>query len=93
MDQNNEPSKIVFESEEFQRPSQSFQTPTPKIVQWVIRYSGGYIKDEKQAQYVLFGVVAVVVVMSIYIAIPSASKGTIDHKPGDELLVPGVLNR
>ena len=31
MDQNNEPPKIVFEGEEFQRP-RSFQTPTPKIV-------------------------------------------------------------
>jgi len=28
MDQNNEPSKIVFEGEQFQRPRQSFQTPT-----------------------------------------------------------------
>ena len=67
MDQNNEnyPPKIVFEGEEFQRPSQSFQTPTPKIVQWVIKYSGGAIKDEKQANYVLIGFVAVVFVVVI----------------------------
>jgi len=45
MDQNNEPSKIVFEGEQFQRPRQSFQTPTPKIVEWVIKYSGGAITD------------------------------------------------
>ena len=64
MDQNNEPLKIVFEGEEFQRPSQSFQTPTPKIVEWVIKYSGGAIKDEKQANYVLLGFVAVAIVVS-----------------------------
>jgi len=67
MDQNNEPGKIVFEGEEFRRPSQSFQTPTPKIVQWVIKYSGGAIKDEKQANYVLIGFVAVAIVVSLFL--------------------------
>ncbi len=43
-------SRIKFEGEEFQRP-RSFQTPTPKIVQWVIKYSGGYVKDETHANY------------------------------------------
>lgn len=27
---------------------------TPKIIQWVIKYSFGYIKDETQANYALF---------------------------------------
>ena len=67
MDQNNEPPKIVFESEEFQRTRQSFQTPTPKIVQWVIKYSGGAIKDEKQANYVLIGFVAVTIIFSLFL--------------------------
>lgn len=65
MDQNNEPPKIVFEGEEFQRPSQSFQTPTPKIVQWVIKYSGRAIKDERQANYVLIGFVVVAIIFVI----------------------------
>jgi len=67
MDQNNEPGKIVFEGEEFQRTRQSFQTPTPKIVQWVIKYSGGAIKDEKQASYVLIGFVAAAIVVSLFL--------------------------
>ena len=66
MDQNNEPPKIVFEGEEFQRTRQSFQTPTPKIVEWVIKYSGGAIKDEKQANYVLIGFVAVAIIVSFF---------------------------
>ena len=65
MDQNNEPPKIVFEGEEFQRTRQSFQTPTPKIIEWVIKYSGGAIKDEKQANYVLIGFVVVAIVIVI----------------------------
>ena len=67
MDQNNEPGKVVFEGEEFQRTRQSFQTPTPKIVEWVIRYSGGAIKDEKQANYVLIGFVAVAIIVSLFL--------------------------
>jgi len=65
MDQNNEPRRLIFEGEEFQRPRQSFLTPTPKIVEWVIKYSGGYIKDEEQANYFLIGFVAVVVIISL----------------------------
>lgn len=74
MDQNNEPGKIVFEGEEFQRPSQSFQTPTPKIVEWVIKYSGGLIKDEKQANYILIGFVVLVVIISLMVIFTSSSQ-------------------
>ena len=59
-------SRIKFEGEEFQRPSQSFQNPTPKIVQWVIKYSGGYVKDEQQANYVLIGFVVVAIIFSLF---------------------------
>ncbi len=73
MDQNNEPGKIVFEGGEFQRTRQSFQTPTPKIVEWVIKYSGGVIKDEKQANYVLIGFVAVAIIISLFLIFSSGS--------------------
>jgi len=59
-------SRIKFEGEEFQRP-RSFQTPTPKIVEWVIKYSGGAIKDEKQANYVLIGFVAAAIIVSLFL--------------------------
>ncbi|MFH1454738.1 MAG: hypothetical protein ABIF22_00195 [bacterium] len=67
MNQNNEPSKIVFEGEEFQQTAHSFQTSTPKIVQWVIKYSGGLVKDEKQASYVLIGFVTLAIVVSLFL--------------------------
>ncbi|MSU45517.1 MAG: hypothetical protein EXS47_02740 [Candidatus Zambryskibacteria bacterium] len=67
-------SRIKFEGEEFQRP-RSFQTPTPKIVQLVIKYSGGYVKDEKQASYVLIGFVAVAIVVSIFLFFSTGTSG------------------
>jgi hypothetical protein len=76
MDQNNKPPKIVFEGEEFQHSTRSFQSQTPKIVGWVIKYSGGYIKDERQANYVLIGFVVVAIILT-FILLFSGSKNTL----------------
>lgn len=59
-----DPSKITFESEQWQPPTRSVQSQTPKIVQWVIKISGGYVKDEKQATYVLIGFVVVAIIVA-----------------------------
>ena len=37
------------------------------MVQWVIKYSCGMVKDEKQANYVLIGFVVIVVVILLYL--------------------------
>jgi hypothetical protein len=66
-------SRIKFEGEEFQRP-RSFQTPTPKIVEWVIKYSGGYVKDERQANYVLIGFVVLVIIVFLMVIFSGGSK-------------------
>lgn len=60
-------SRMKFEGEKFQRLRQSFQTPTPKIVHWVIKYSGGLIKDEQQANYVLIGFVMLAIIISLFL--------------------------
>ena len=60
-------SRIKFEGEEFRQSARSFQIPTPKIVQWVIKYSGGYVRDEKQANYVLIGFVSVAIIITIFL--------------------------
>jgi len=80
MDQNNEPPKIVFEGEEFQRMRQSFQTPTPKIIQWVIKYSGGLVKDKKTANYILIGFVALAIIISLFLFF-GGSRGSSSHAP------------
>ncbi len=86
MDQNNEPPKIVFEGEEFQRP-RSFQTPTPKIVQWVIKYSGGTVKDERQANYVLIGFVVLAIVVSLFLFFGGGNTQSKSQKLSDEMLI------
>lgn len=48
--------------------------PTPKIIQWAIKYSGGLIKNEKQAQYAVLAIVAVIFIISIFL-FASAFKG------------------
>ena len=63
---DNSNNRIKFESEEFRRPW-SFETPTPKLVQWVIKYSDGAIKNENQASYVLIGFVVVAIIVSFFL--------------------------
>ena len=36
----------------------------PRIVQLVIKYSGGLIKNQSQAEYVLFGFVVTIIIIS-----------------------------
>ncbi len=43
-----------------------FQAGKPsKMVGWVIKFSGGYIKNEKQANYALLAVAVIAVVVAI----------------------------
>ena len=88
MDYNNESPKIVFEGQEFQHSPQSFQTTTPKIVEWVIKYSGGAIKDEKQANYVLVGFVVLAIVVSLFLFIEGGASGD----PKDTKVLPVELS-
>ena len=38
---------------------------TPKIIQWIIEHSGGLIKNEKQAAYVLIGLAVLAIIVSL----------------------------
>jgi len=43
-------------------------SPTaPKIIRWLIKYSGGIIRNEKQASYVLLGFIVFVVIISLFL--------------------------
>jgi len=65
MDQGNSP-QVKFESEEWQPSKPASQKKSFSITKLVMAYSGGYIKDEKQAQYVLLGfVIIAVIIMAI----------------------------
>ena len=74
MDYNNQPQKVEIKGEEFKRPTRFSQTPTPKIIQWVIKYSNGHIKDEKQANYFLIGFVALAIIISLFLIFMGGSQ-------------------
>lgn len=40
---------------------------TPKIIQWTMKYSGGLIKNEKQAQYAILGFVVAAIIISLFL--------------------------
>ena len=61
------------------RASASYYPRTPKMIQWVIKYSGGLVKDEKQAGYVLLGFVAVAIIITFFLFYNSTTSGR-SHK-------------
>jgi len=85
MNQNNEPPKVVFEEENVGWKAMKYyrEPTTPKIVDWVMKYSGGYVKDERYATYVIFGFVILVVII-VFLLIFN-QEGTA-YKPPDKVL-------
>jgi len=42
-----------------------YDPKAPKIIPWVIKYSGGLVKDEKTANYTLIGFIAVTMIATL----------------------------
>jgi len=54
----------------FKKPSQYYlYSGESRLVQWLIRYSGGLIKNEKQANLVLISLTILLFVLSLYLMI------------------------
>ncbi|MGB2580107.1 MAG: hypothetical protein WBC83_00225 [Minisyncoccia bacterium] len=56
-------SEVKFDFEEEQ--SQSIKPKESALVRLVIKYSGGFIKDKKQANYVLLGFAVLAIIISL----------------------------
>lgn len=41
-----------------------YEREPPKMVQWIMKYSGGWVKNEKEASYVLAGFVILAIIIS-----------------------------
>jgi hypothetical protein len=52
-----------LESGQWQSPTQPDFSGTPRIIQWVIRYSGGLVRNERQASFVVLGFVALAIIV------------------------------
>ena len=59
--------KVKFEDFDLHSIERMKKRKTPKMMQWAIKYSRGYIKDEKQASYLLLAFAAVVVSISFFL--------------------------
>jgi len=53
---------VKFEEYRVERP---YYRGTPKVIQWVIKYSGGLVKDERQASYAILGLFGLSLVIAI----------------------------
>jgi len=66
--------------EEQQKPEEVFLPGTPKVIQWMIKYSGGLIKNESQAQYVILGFVTLVIIISLFLFFGGGRGGESEEK-------------
>ena len=79
---------VKFE-DEWPQPTSSFYFETPKMIQWVIKYSGGLIKTEKQANYVLIGFVVVAIIISLFLVFGGGKSATQENfTPPAEKYIP-----
>jgi len=83
------PDKGVKSQDEQQPTTQVFLPGTPKIIQWTIKYSGGLIKSEKQANYVLIGFVVAAIIISLFLVFGGGDfgkgKGRTPVPPGQNI--------
>jgi len=83
---NNKP-KIEYEGQEFQYSTRSFQDETPKMTRWVINHSGGIIKNENMANYVLIMFAILIIIISLFLFFGGGRTGS----PEDIKILPAVF--
>ena len=59
----------------------------PKIIQWIIKYSGGLVKNPKQAAYFLLGFIVLAIVISLFLFF-GGEKAEIKALPGQRIIYP-----
>lgn len=55
--------------------SRSYYSGTPKVIQFIIKCSGGYIKDEKRAVYAILGFVVLAIIISLFLILGGGPRG------------------
>ena len=87
---NREIAGIKFENDERGKPVPGFTDGTPKIVQLIMKQSGGAIKSEKQAEYLILGFSILAIVISIFLFFnrSEGKKQKIEVSPGRTIIYP-----
>lgn len=73
---------VVFENQD-ERPSGYYgQRSMPKMIALVIKFSGGYIKNEQQANYalIIFAVVAIIISIILFSRLSSTSPKVVQFR-------------
>ena len=61
-------NESAVKSQSGQWSSGLYVSPTaPKIIRWIVKYSGGLIKNEKQAAYILLGFAILAIILVVFI--------------------------
>lgn len=58
---------VKFETENYKAVKFYSETTTPKMIKLVMKWSGGAVKEERHAEYVLLGFVIVAIGISLYL--------------------------
>ena len=66
---------IKFEEDKYKQAMPSFTDETPGIIRLVIKWSGGAIKDQCQAEYVLLGFVILAIIISLFLFFRNSGSG------------------
>jgi hypothetical protein len=68
--------EIKSRTEQIQKTPEVFKnSDLPKMVQLVMKWSGGAIKEQKQAEYVLLGFVVVAISISLFLVFRRRDEG------------------
>ena len=80
--------EIKSQAEQIQKTPEVLKTPDiPKIVQLVMKWSGGAIKEQKQAEYVLLGFIILAIIISLFLVFGG---GHTVGNPTDIKILPAV---
>ena len=63
-------------------------TETPKMIGWVIKHSGGIVKNEEQASYALLGFAALAIAVSLFLFFAGRGETKIEAPPGRNIIYP-----
>lgn len=82
---------IHFEEDKWRQATPSSALKTPKMIQLIMKYSGGAVKDEKQASYVLFCIVIINISIAAFLVF-GGSFSSQEKVPFPPTLPGGILN-
>ena len=76
MNPNKEVKRIEFETDSYKAVKFYNETNTPTMIKLVMKFSGGLVKSERQAVYVLLGFVVIAIAISLFLFFKSFNGNT-----------------